>query len=411
MKTEHTQWNDCLINELTSDKKRQQYRIDGNCGLYLFVEPSGKKSWYCRYREQGRQLSQLLGIFAPSKKGHLSLIEAKAKAINIITAVKGGRPAQDANITFREVAEKWYAHYESGKRPNTMKSADNRYNKYVETANFFNRSIADIKRSEICYLFDSNDFQTKIPTAKRVYSICNKIFNFASSRGYLEGTNPMPAWEYLFPKVCEKRRSAITDNPERFGELILKIKSQYAHGDNIAGLLLFLAYCFTRPGEARLLQWNNVKADKNVIELSEDETKTATPLVIPLSAQVKELLETQRRRRCTKIWKNDYIFHAPYKGPKYPMCDAVPGTKLRQLGFAKEEQSAHGFRSCASTYLREYLEMDDAIIEMQLNHVVGTKVARIYDRSQRLDRRAEMMQRWADWVDEQADAALKRLAA
>ena len=91
------------------------------------------------------------------------------------------------------------------------------------------------------------------------------------------------------------------------------------------------------------------------------------------------------------------------------LSDAMPTLKLTQLGIPRDEQSAHGFRSCASTYLREYLNADDNLIEMQLNHVLGTEVARIYNKSIKLQQRREMMQTWADWVDIQANNALTSL--
>ena len=91
------------------------------------------------------------------------------------------------------------------------------------------------------------------------------------------------------------------------------------------------------------------------------------------------------------------------------MSDALPTVKLTQLGIPRDEQSAHGFRSCASTYLREYLNADDNLVEMQLNHVIGSEVARIYNKSTKLRQRQEMMQNWANWVDKQSNEALARL--
>lgn len=401
------QWNDDSINRLEATNKRQQIYIDKTCKLYVFIEKSGRKSWYCRYTENGEDKSQQLGVFAPNTAAHVGIAEAKARALKILDALEHGRPTQEANITFAEVAEKWLERYSNESRPATLKAVENRFKLYIEPAEFFNRNINDITRAEIRYLFDG--LRKKPQTAKRVYSICNLIFKFAAGVGYMDAPNPMPESKYLLPKIYEQNRAAITTAPDRFGELVLKIKTQYAQEDNCAGLLLFLAYCFVRPGEARFLQWHNVAWRDKVIKLSAQETKTAAPLIIPMSQQVMELLETQKRRRTTPILPNDYIFHARWKGPKYAMCDALPGAKLRQLGYAQDEQSAHGFRSCASTYLREYLNADDNLIEMQLNHVLGTEVSRVYNKSQKLQQRRDMMQEWADWIDIQANSALSRL--
>jgi integrase len=63
------------------------------------------------------------------------------------------------------------------------------------------------------------------------------------------------------------------------------------------------------------------------------------------------------------------------------------------------EHTPHGFRSSASTMLREPLGFDSEIVELQLAHAKGDKVAAIYDRSQRLPERRALMQKWSDYLD------------
>ena len=41
------------------------------------------------------------------------------------------------------------------------------------------------------------------------------------------------------------------------------------------------------------------------------------------------------------------------------------------------------------------------VIETQLAHKIGSKVAKAYNRAQYLSQRKKMMQWWADWLDEQ----------
>ena len=54
----------------------------------------------------------------------------------------------------------------------------------------------------------------------------------------------------------ETPRAAVTDDPDRFGDIVFRLRVQYETGDNGAGLLLFLAYCFTRP--ARLASYSGI---------------------------------------------------------------------------------------------------------------------------------------------------------
>ena len=244
--------------------------------------------------------------------------------------------------------------------------------------------------------------------AETVLTLSRKI----KSTGETVGENPVSDTKFIFPKpATERNRALVTDDLERFGEIVARIKLQYETGDNGAGLLPFGAYCFTRPREARLLQWYHIIWRDNITKLSSANTKTKAPLLIPISRQVVELLVRQKNCRCTPIIPNDYVFPARWRGPKFVMSDAAPTVKQMQLGVAWDEPSARDFSACASTYLREYLDIDDNLIEIQLNHVLGTEVSRAYNKSTKLSKRKEMMQAWADWVDAQSESALKRLVA
>jgi integrase len=70
------------------------------------------------------------------------------------------------------------------------------------------------------------------------------------------------------------------------------------------------------------------------------------------------------------------------------------------MGYTGDEQTWHGFRTIASTLLREEdLELNDSVIERQLDHIDGNDVKRAYDRSTRLKSRYQMMQKYADYLD------------
>ena len=70
------------------------------------------------------------------------------------------------------------------------------------------------------------------------------------------------------------------------------------------------------------------------------------------------------------------------------------------MGF-KGEFSVHGFRSTASTLLNEMGYRPD-VIERQLAHKPRDSVRSAYNQAEYLDDRRQMMQQWADVVDELA---------
>lgn len=73
---------------------------------------------------------------------------------------------------------------------------------------------------------------------------------------------------------------------------------------------------------------------------------------------------------------------------------------LRRMGFTKSEMSVHGFRAMARTVLDEILHVRPDYIEHQLAHAVRDPNGRAYNRTSHLPERREMMQLWADYLNE-----------
>jgi integrase len=71
---------------------------------------------------------------------------------------------------------------------------------------------------------------------------------------------------------------------------------------------------------------------------------------------------------------------------------------IERMGFL-DRFTAHGFRATASTLLHE-AGFDSRLIEMQLAHQDRNKSRASYDHSSRLPERRQMMQSWADMLDE-----------
>lgn len=82
---------------------------------------------------------------------------------------------------------------------------------------------------------------------------------------------------------------------------------------------------------------------------------------------------------------------------------------LRTLGYDTREQiTEHGFRATARTLIRELLGWDREVIERHMTHVSDEELGDSYDRATFLDQRRQMIQLWADLLD---DLALGKLAS
>ena len=67
---------------------------------------------------------------------------------------------------------------------------------------------------------------------------------------------------------------------------------------------------------------------------------------------------------------------------------------LRDNGLA-DRAHVHGFRSTFRTWASEKTNADHSVMELSLAHAVGSQVERAYSRSDLLEKRRELMDKWA----------------
>jgi integrase len=90
-----------------------------------------------------------------------------------------------------------------------------------------------------------------------------------------------------------------------------------------------------------------------------------------------------------------------------PISNNTLNAGLRRLGYAKEEVTVSGFRATASTLLNEMGRWNPDAIERQLAHTEENDVRRAYMHAAEFwSERIEMMQVWANYLDELRYGAL-----
>lgn len=97
--------------------------------------------------------------------------------------------------------------------------------------------------------------------------------------------------------------------------------------------------------------------------------------------------------------------HAPmvFRGERHhdrAMSENTVNAALRAMGFSADEVTGHGFRATARTMLHERLGFSPDVIEAQLAHSVRDSLGRAYNRTEFVQQRREMLQVWADFLDE-----------
>ncbi len=115
---------------------------------------------------------------------------------------------------------------------------------------------------------------------------------------------------------------------------------------------------------------------------------------VPLSRQALVVLR--------EVWPlSDYgdLVFPSIRSNKKILSENAMNSALRRLGYTQEEMTSHGFRSTASTILNERGFRPD-VIEAVLGHQNENVVRRAYNRATYWPERVELLQKWADMLDE-----------
>ena len=117
-----------------------------------------------------------------------------------------------------------------------------------------------------------------------------------------------------------------------------------------------------------------------------------SPHNIPLSRQTLDILE----KVGNAFGKTGYVFPS-VRDLNKPMSQNTRLFALHKLGY-KDRATVHGFRSTFSTIANEKGFNGD-VIEKALAHVERNRVRAAYHRSEYIEQRRELMQWWADYID------------
>ena len=118
------------------------------------------------------------------------------------------------------------------------------------------------------------------------------------------------------------------------------------------------------------------------------------PHDVPLSRQALAILHD--------IWPlsdNGDLVLPSIRSLQKPLSENAMNSALRRMGFGKDEMTAHGFRSAASTVLNER-GFDPNVIEAALAHQDENSVRRAYNRATYWPERIKLLRQWADLLDE-----------
>jgi integrase len=397
-----------IKNAKPGEKAIKLYDSDG---LLLWIAPSGGKWWRLKFRAGGKEKMLSLGTYP--EIGLREARERRDEARRLLAegidpsahrkALKSTKAQREAN-SFELVAREWHAKYAS----TWSTGHGDRIIRRLE-ANAFpwigGKPTAELKPAEVLDVLRRVERRGKIETAHRLKENIGQAMRYAVATGRAERDITADLRGAL-PPVQQKHFAAITD-PSKVGELLRAIDG-YTGTFPVTCALKLAPLLFQRPGELRLAEWLEFDLDGGMWEIPSVRMKRTrqgktegAAHAVPLPSQAVAILRELQPLTGT----GRYVFPS-VRTPSRPMSDNTVNAALRRLGYDNETMTGHGFRAMARTILDEVLSFPPAIIEAQLAHTVRDPLGRAYNRTAHLPQRREMMQRWADYLDE-----LKRGAA
>ena len=378
--------------------KEKPYKVADLQGLYLLVNPRGSKLWRVKYRINGAERKLALGAYP-----EITLAEARAArdaarrrlahAVDPNVAKRQARieASMRAGNSFASVAEELIAKREQeGVSPRTLE----KYTWLLKLLgpDFGRRPVAEITPAELLHELKHHERRGRLETAKRMRSFASRVFRYAAATTRAERDPAQLLLGALIqPRV--KHFAAITE-PTEFGALLRAIED-YSGDPAVMHALKLTPHLFQRPGELRQMEWAEINFEKAIWTLPSDKMKMRQPHAVPLSRQALAILKSMQGL----TGKGKYVFPSVRTRAR-PISENTVTAALRRMGYTKEQMTAHGFRTSASSLLNESGKWNPDAIERALAHMVSGEIRRIYNQSAYWAERVAMAQWWSDYLDE-----------
>jgi integrase len=374
--------------------KTARYTVTDARGLVLEVFPAGGMLWHYRYRLNGKQERVTLGRYPA-----LSLKLARSERDKRETMVALGQsPAEQKRLakvaaadttTVAEFGERFFKEVVAKDRQD-MTSPRRYFDKSVLPA-IGSKPVREVTTEDVRAIIWRKKAEGFDAAAGELRGVLKRFFDYALTAG-LATTNPVLALPMRHVHKAKSRERALS--PEE-----VRVFLKAAFESNIRrqfkiGLHLILL-TMVRKSELLLARWEHVDFDQAEWHIPAEHSKTGKPHIVFLSRQsvalFKELhmlaggsaLVMPGRGSLTKPFAHNAINTA--------LKTALQGQDIPAF-------TIHDLRRTASTLLHENGWASD-VVEKALNHTIGG-VRGVYNRAEYAPQRREMLQFWADFIEQ-----------
>lgn len=399
--------NDTKLKKLKPMDK--PYRIADQGGLCIEVRSTGTKLWRVRYRFAGKASMISLGEYPI-----IGLADARQKQEEIKTLLANNiDPAahrQQQKLDLNNIDKNSFAiianEYASERLSEKSKTYIDAFHRSMEKDVFHiigHKNIKDVTSADVLKIMqntvkrvqDQGNRGTGEVTAIENRKKIGSVMRYAIATLRAENDPTYAVREVIERPEVEHARPLTLAERKYFRSRI----DSYGGAESTVNSIMCLFYTMLRTVEIRRMQWSFVDFENRIITFEKQTreqlkkgmrlTKKNKTHVVPMSEQAYQILLKQKKLTGRKT----YVFEAVYNGGMMPAT-----TINRALQYIMQNVTAHDFRATASTLLNE-LGYDEKWIEKQLAHQEANKTKATYDHSRHLTERRQMLQDWANIVD------------
>ena len=224
-------------------------------------------------------------------------------------------------------------------------------------------------------------------TARRVRQRISAVMKWAVAMEY-RNNNPC---DRLDPLLGRQQDHVEHMRALPYGEVAGAIRKMQQSAATAAVKLTFefLVLTAARSGEVRGARWTEVDLKARVWTIPATRMKSKREHRVPLSGRALEILQAARK---LGDGRRQLVFASRGDNP-------ISVTRLaRMLHNLKVEAVPHGFRSSFRDWAAERTNHPREVVEAALAHAVGNQTEAAYARSDLLERRRQLMEEWAAYL-------------
>ena len=380
--------------------KDKVYKVADRDGLYVSVSVAGTVTFRYDYRINGRRETLTIGKYGSDG---INLAEARERLMIARKQVSEGiSPATEKRVERNKIrnadrfcvfAEKYLADVQLADSTKALRVAT--YERDIKDT-FGNRLMTEITADEIRSHCEKIKERGAPSTAIFVRDLIANVYRYAIQRGH-KFANPADEIANSSIATFKKRERVLTPREIKlFFNTLEETQSDFA----LKKAVKFILLTMVRKGELVNATWNEVDFKNKVWTIPAERMKAKRAHNVYLSEQALDLI----------IAFQIYSEGSPYLLPgrinrRQPIANSSLNRVIANcIKFInKDEQridefTVHDLRRTGSTLLHE-MGFNSDWIEKSLAHE-QQGVRAVYNKAEYAEQRKEMMQRWADQVDE-----------